>query len=817
MPATGFRTGIVPIVDLLQGEAVMSDDVECRNASEKTVNRMNIPGVPDGTIFHTISNNLNKIFLKLLFGAVLFLCVNTSIFAATLIVTKTADTNDGACNADCSLREAIAAANASADDDVIVFDTTVFQGAKTIVLAGTQLTITNNGSLRINGTGASLLTISGNNATGVISIEPQAVVTINSLTITNGNTAGNGGGISNNGGNLTLNAAAVRNNTAGLGGGIFNNAVLVLNNTTIADNHAGGIGGGIYNFFSGTLTATDSTVSGNIVADGIGGGIANGGFATLAGVTISGNSVGAMTNPDGGMGGGVFTGGTLNASNSTITGNSAIRGGSIGTRTGALSIVSSTISNNQAGRGSGICNGCSNFDSGGATADITNTTISINSAYDAGGGGIYNTANNTVNLKYTTLSGNAAPNAGGVFNLGTISAHGSIIGDNSATSGSVPDFQGILTSQGYNLIENTSGGTITGTMTGNITGLDPKLGPLTNNGGSTLTRSLLPGSPAIDSADPSDFPATDQRNVTRPRNGDGVGNARSDMGAFEREGATTTLRAPFDFDGDGKSDISVFRPSTNVWYDFQSSNSQVTEQIFGLSGDIITPADFDGDGKTDLGVFRPSSGDWWFKSSITGVFSTVHWGANGDIPRPSDFDGDDEADYIIFRPSNNFWYRLGSTGAVSITQFGLSGDKPLTGDFDGDGKSDLTIFRPSPGDWWWQSSIDNVQRATHWGTSTDVPAAGDYDGDNKTDFAVYRPSNGTWYIFNSSDFSYTIINFGLAEDKPVPADYDGDGKVDIAVFRPSTGVWYLLRSTAGFMAMQFGISTDIPTPNAYIN
>jgi uncharacterized delta-60 repeat protein len=279
----------------------------------------------------------------------------------------------------------------------------------------------------------------------------------------------------------------------------------------------------------------------------------------------------------------------------------------------------------------------------------------------------------------------------------------------------------------------------------------------------------------------------------------------------------TVARTSFDYDGDGRADISIFRPSENKWYVLRSSDGVVTQQIFAVAGDVPVPADYDGDGKTDFAVFRPSSGDWWSLSSVNGSQVYAHWGASGDIPRPSDFDGDGRADYVVFRPTDNFWYRISSgNGAASNGAFGLAGDKAVIGDFDGDGKSDKAIYRPSTGDWWWQSSIDNAQRATRWGISTDIPAPADFDGDGKTDFAVYRASTGVWYIINSSNGSFTIMNFGISEDKPVPADYDGDGKADIAVFRPSTGTWYLQQSTAGFTALQFGVSTDIPTENAFV-
>jgi len=273
--------------------------------------------------------------------------------------------------------------------------------------------------------------------------------------------------------------------------------------------------------------------------------------------------------------------------------------------------------------------------------------------------------------------------------------------------------------------------------------------------------------------------------------------------------------ALFDYDGDGRADVSVFRAVENKWFILRSADLGITQTIFAVAGDIPVPADYDGDGKTDLAIFRPSSGDWWYLSSINNAQITVNFGQTGDIPKPSDFDGDGKTDYVVYRPSNNAWYRLGSTGATSLLVFGTSGDQPLIGDFDGDGKTEPAIFRPSTGDWWWQSSVDNIQRAVHWGAAGDIPVPGDYDGDGKTDFVVFRPSDGGWYILYSTG-SYTIATFGTVGDKPIAADYDGDGKIDIAVWRPSTGTWYLLQTTSGFGAVNFGVATDVPTENAFL-
>lgn len=271
------------------------------------------------------------------------------------------------------------------------------------------------------------------------------------------------------------------------------------------------------------------------------------------------------------------------------------------------------------------------------------------------------------------------------------------------------------------------------------------------------------------------------------------------------------------FDNDQKSDVAVYRPSTGVWYNLNSSNNSFQAIQFGISEDKIVPGDYDADGKSDLAVFRPSSGAWYIRRSSDGGVTSLQFGASGDIPVSGDYDGDLKSDVAVWRPSNGNWYILrSSNGSVDIRQFGISTDKIAQGDYDADGKTDLAVWRPSTGVWYvWKSSDNSFLFAT-FGSNGDKPVQGDYDGDGKTDFAVFRPSNSVFYLQQSTN-GFTAIQWGFSTDKPAPADFDADGKTDITVYRPSTGTWYILKSSDNsFIAQSFGLAEDKPVPGGYI-
>ena len=278
------------------------------------------------------------------------------------------------------------------------------------------------------------------------------------------------------------------------------------------------------------------------------------------------------------------------------------------------------------------------------------------------------------------------------------------------------------------------------------------------------------------------------------------------------------------FDGDFRTDVSVFRPSTGVWYILNSFDNSFRAQQFGFGTDIPAPADYDGDNKTDLGVFRRTAnandpGFWYYLRSSDNTFRGIQWGRAIDQPLAGgDYDGDGKDDLSIISTLNNAYYILNS-GDGSFTVRSLGSGLPVPGDYDGDGKFDAANFYSQGagnGVWRVYASSNNSVSDVQFGISNDKPVPGDYDGDGRTDRAVFRPDTGVWYIQRSSNNSVQAVTFGASSDVPVVGDYDGDGRDDIAVFRLQTGAWYYIRSSdgafAGVLFGQGGTNFDLPIP-----
>jgi hypothetical protein len=403
---------------------------------------------------------------------------------------------------------------------------------------------------------------------GVFSDQNNAQITLNNLDIHNNTASEYGGGVYIEDADLTIDSCSISSNTTLYGGGgVFSiGGLLVITNSTIDSNSANsspgtGSGGGIYNWGSGTIdktsitnnlvgyygagifnqgsggvniNITNSTISNNNATGGdynYGGGLYNGSVAvaTIINSIISNNS--ALNEGNTGRGGGIFNGGdnaNLTILNTTISGNTANTGGGIASY-GSITASSSTVSNNEAcpaGGGIYILAG---------TADITNVTVSNNIAtcsVGAFGAGVLLQEGSTAYIKSSTIAFNNSELSSGAGLFGSGATTHDIL--NTIISDNFPDnCYGVYSKNGSPTTTNPAGYNISSdescyfSLSGDQPNVDPLIGPLADNGGLTFTHALQPGSPALDAADPVNYPAVDQRGITRPQG------TWSDIGAYE--------------------------------------------------------------------------------------------------------------------------------------------------------------------------------------------------------------------------------------------------------------------------------------------
>jgi|GEM_PF-1960932 len=568
-----------------------------------------------------------KVMLLILLG---FILIRGNVAQAAIFTVNTTDDTvdvnpgDGVAvdaSGYCSLRAAIMEANALAGMDTIVLPEGIF----TLTIEGTQEDECLSGdldiksSIMIQGAGWDLTVIDGNHIDRVFHIEGNMDVSLFDLTIRNGKTpdggsppsltvGGSGGGILNRFATLNIENCKIVNNETGKGGETFT-----------GNGPSGGYGGGIYNK-QGTVSIKNSDISNNRTgrggdgyyggSGGHGGGIFNcpGSTMTLDNCTIYQNLTGkygvGAEDGNGGSGGGIYNAGILAIIDCTVKdnicgdggfeGGGGYGGGICNNSSGSAEISKSLIAGNTTGDSSDMPGGGGGGIHNAGHLFLKNSTLSGNRTkpgdYLGAGGGISNSGSDATILNCTIYQNFGHECGGGIYNdpwgypyPPAVRIRNTIIADNSVgypwSEVTTPDdCHGTITSQGYNLIRTTAGCTITGNETGNIYGSNPLLGALADNGGPTMTHRLLPASPAVDAGHPSDFEETDQRGVIRPKDGDGVGGARSDIGAFELFSPSVIITSP-DAGDSICGTISIEATANTEYVDFYIDNILLCESV----------------------------------------------------------------------------------------------------------------------------------------------------------------------------------------------------------------------------------------------
>lgn len=225
-----------------------------------------------------------------------------------------------------------------------------------------------------------------------------------------------------------------------------------------------------------------------------------------------------------------------------------------------------------------------------------------------------------------------------------------------------------------------------------------------------------------------------------------------------------------DYDGTGRNNIATWTRGKGKWFIQKYPINNRDVYYFGRSGDLPVPGDYDGDGLTDVAVFRPETGLW----AVRGV-TRFYFGQSSDLPVPAAYNGLGSVEAGIFRRSTGLWAIRG------LTRFYFGGilDLPVPGVYESYDRTRAAIFRPSSGLW----VVRGLTRR-YFGIEGDYPVSADYTGDGVKEFGIFRDSSGLWAVSG-----VTRTYFGRRFDFPQPADYAGDGTAGIIIYRPANGLW----------------------------